>query len=334
MQEENSTSRTPNTEHRTFFARLKTKLKEYKFIYYPVHYTLVMFRSFKSFMRWQLYKYTLTFNRSGLNTTEQRPRKIIASLTSYPARIDIVHYTIASLLKQTMKPDKIILWLAESQFPDKKLPKIFKKLQACGVEIKFCPENIGSHTKYYYTVKEYPEDIVITFDDDIVYRKHVIETLYRSYLDHPECVSSMRVHKITFRPDGSISPYTDWKLEYSGVLWEGSHIWLATGVGGRLYPPHCLPTETFNKEALKNLCLRADDVWLKFMEVMNGTKVVPAYHTSSIQGFEIPDSQESALWKSNLSSGGNDTQIHAMLEAYSDWRDPSGRTLLDVIRDD
>ena len=100
-----------------------------------------------------------------------------------------------------------------------------------------------------------------------------------------------------------------------------------------LYPPHCLSSEVFNVEALKNLCLRADDIWLKFMEVMNGTKVVPAYHTSRIEGYSIPDSQEFALWKSNLSAGGNDTQIHAVLEAYSDWRDPTGKTLLEVIRD-
>ena len=66
-------------------------------------------------------------------------------------------YIIASILKQTMKPDKIILWLGREKFPDKKLPKIFDKLKACGVELRFCPEDIEPHTKYFYAMQEYLE---------------------------------------------------------------------------------------------------------------------------------------------------------------------------------
>ena len=43
--------------------------------------------------------------------------RIIVSLTTYPARVQGVWVTIASLLNQTMKPYKVILWLAEEQFP-------------------------------------------------------------------------------------------------------------------------------------------------------------------------------------------------------------------------
>ncbi len=282
-------------------------------------------------MKWQLCKLTAHFNRNGLNTTQPRNRKIIASLTSYPARLHVVPYAIASLLRQTMKPDKIILWLGQKQFPDEKLPAAFDELMACGVDVNF-REDIRAHTKYFYAVKEYPEDLVITFDDDIIYQPHIIETLYRSYLQHPECVSAMRTHRITFLPDGNIAPYSAWQWEFSGAKGQESHIWLATGVGGVLYPPHCLSGETFNIEALKKLCLRADDIWLKFMEAINGTKVVPASDDGGLQGFAIPEAQELALCTENVNEGGNDTQVHAILEAYSDWRDPNGRTLLEVIR--
>ena len=103
-------------------AHLKAWAKNQPLIYYPVHYIKSTLRNIKPFIRWQFYKHTVRFNRSGLNTTEQRPRKIIASLTSYPARINIVPYVIASILNQTMKPDKIILWLGNDRFPDEKLP--------------------------------------------------------------------------------------------------------------------------------------------------------------------------------------------------------------------
>ena len=49
---------------------------------------------------------------------------LIISLTSYPERIEFVHLAIKSLLNQAILPSKIILWLAESEFPnrEKNLP--------------------------------------------------------------------------------------------------------------------------------------------------------------------------------------------------------------------
>lgn len=46
---------------------------------------------------------------------------VIVSLTSYPVRIDTIWLTVMILLHQTEKPKKIILWLAEEQFPNKEL---------------------------------------------------------------------------------------------------------------------------------------------------------------------------------------------------------------------
>jgi len=40
-----------------------------------------------------------------------RQSRIIVSLTTYPARINSVWITVSSLLQQTMKPYKVILWL-------------------------------------------------------------------------------------------------------------------------------------------------------------------------------------------------------------------------------
>ena len=48
--------------------------------------------------------------------------KTIISLTSYPPRIDIVSQTIKSLLGQNPAPDLVVLYLAESQFPNKQIP--------------------------------------------------------------------------------------------------------------------------------------------------------------------------------------------------------------------
>ena len=311
---------------------IRYKVRKYPIIHRPAHRLVCLLRCAKSFVNWYLFKLSFKLNHNGLNTTEQRPKKIKASLTSYPGRIEIVPYAIASLLNQTMKPDKIILWLGEDKFPDKKLPKIFDELEECGVEVKFCPEDLKPHTKYFYTMKEYPEDIVITFDDDYIYSRHIIKILYESYIQHPSCVTGIYCTKMTFNHDGNIKSIADWEYAYVNSKGHESHTYFLAGVGGVLYPPHSLHPEVFNVEAMKKLCPKADDVWLKFMEVMNNTRAVPASNGNGVMGNLIPYSQEEALHYFNDHQGGNDIQIKALLEEYN--TRPEGRTLLEMMRED
>lgn len=339
---DNSDTLAPSTK--PLLSLLTHKAKQVPFIYYPVHYLHAAIRSlrfplrrFKQYIEWQTYKLFTRFDQEGLNKTESRTRYIIASLTSFPARLNIVPYVIHSLLRQTMKPDKLILWLAESQFPDRKLPKIFDKIKACGVDIEF-REDIGPHKKYFFAVKEFPEAIIITFDDDIIYDNNIIETLYKSYIEHPECVSAMRVHKIKFLDDGSIAPYSQWEGEYKHSKGLESHQFLATTGAGTLYPPGVLHNEAFNISAIKKLCPKADDIWLKFMQVMKGSKVVPASDQCVIPGKVISESRSTALYNVNVLEGYNDVQIKNLLEAYNTWPERNlnlnGKTLLEIMNED
>ena len=76
--------------------------------------------------------------------SEEREEQVIVSLTSYPARISYVHLAIKSLMLQSYKPDRIILWLAEEQFPDKKLPKKLTDLCQYGLEIIWMQDIYGN----------------------------------------------------------------------------------------------------------------------------------------------------------------------------------------------
>lgn len=58
------------------------------------------------------------FTENGVNQQQRNPR-LIVSLTSFPQRIGEIQYTLYSLLKQTCKPDAVILWLAEDEFPNR-----------------------------------------------------------------------------------------------------------------------------------------------------------------------------------------------------------------------
>lgn len=262
----------------------------------------------------------LKFNKKGLNRTETREKRIIVSLTSYPGRIHAVPATIGSLLNQTMKPDLIVLWLGEEKFPDEVLLPIYDRIRECGVEIRFKPD-LKSHTKYFYAFQEFPDDIIITVDDDLMYRNTLVEELYRSYEKHPDCVSALRVHKIRFNDDFTMKPYAEWVYEYSGAVGSKSHRYFATGVGGVLYPPHLLHPEVLNLAAIQTYCHNHDDLWLKIMEVMNDVKVVLAADSKKENNGSISGTQTSAQWKENVVDGGNDRQTQAVLCVYNNWYD-------------
>lgn len=116
-------------------------------------------------------------------------------MTTISDRIDKVWITIESLLRQTYKPDQIILWLAEDEFADMELPeKIWQQMKR-GLTVIYC-DKLKSYKKFYYTMKENPNAYVITVDDDIIYAETMVEELVKTYRDNPKSVICHRSHLI------------------------------------------------------------------------------------------------------------------------------------------
>lgn len=209
--------------------------------------------------------------RNGINEKERRPPRIIVSFTSYPERFASIPLTVKSILYQSCKPDKIILYLAREECMEQ-LPEQLLKLQQYGLEIVMVNENLKAHKKYFYSMLQYPNDIIVTIDDDIMYPKNMIKKLYQSYHAYPNCISASRVHQMKLA-NNKLCRYNDWNICYKQEYMPSD--WLfATGGGGTLYPPGILPELTFNSSYIRELCLNADDVWLKYMELMKGIKIV------------------------------------------------------------
>lgn len=205
------------------------------------------------------------------NEKEEKEQKIIVSLTSFPPRLPKLHLVIESLLRNTKKPDAIILYLTAGQVECiEKLPKKLQLLQKRGLQIKLCPDKIRSHTKYFYAIKENPNDIVITVDDDLFYRTDLIERHLKAHKQHPTAIIANWVKEIL----PTTTKYAEWP---DGTTPKLSNRFLLLGVSSVLYPPHSLHEELFNKEAIIEQCLTADDVWLSCMALLKGT---PIYFTN------------------------------------------------------
>lgn len=120
---------------------------------------------------------------------------LIVSLTSYPKRINTVHLVIKSLLYQSLHADKVILWLAPEQFPNKEkdLPQDLLDLIPQGLTIDWY-HDIKSYKKLIPALKKYPNSIIVTADDDNIYQKQWLEKLYNSYVKSP---NDIQVHRVT-----------------------------------------------------------------------------------------------------------------------------------------
>lgn len=261
------------------------------------------------------------------------PPQLIVSLTSYPARIHLVLKVLESLYAQTMQPDRILLWLAEEQFPNREAdlpPKLVDDSKEGKFVLRWCSEDLGSHKKYFYAMQEFSNDLILTVDDDTLYHPQTVQTLYHSYLKFPQAVSALRTSLCLFDNKGELLPYSLWPSFYKKVVGKPTMQLAAIGKGGVLYPPHLLDARAFDKDLMLKLCASypvpsGDDLWLKMHEALCGIPVVLA--SKELLHQEISEPHASALWiakpvsfKTNLiqairkhyEKDGEDTLLHCL----------------------
>lgn len=231
---------------------------------------------------------------------QYRKEKVIVSLASYPARINYVHIAIKSLMLQTYKPDKIILWLAKEQFPNRILPKELDDLQAYGLEIRFCETDVIGHKKYFFAVKEQLKDeLIVTFDDDIIYSKKTLARLIKKHREFPNCVVCERGQVLT--QDKLYMPGR-WRIISSVGVKKPTYSMNPSPGGGCLFPYNAMHKDATNEAKIKEYALKVDDVWNMFMCANNLTRMIKTrkYHkTFSV----ISNSQIEQLASVNI--GGN-----------------------------
>lgn len=252
-----------------------------------------------------------------LRKTERNPQ-IILSLTSYGRRTktSVVYYTLVSLLNQTLQPDRIVLCLDREKWNIDNIPDKLKSLLQYGVDIEFC-KDVKSYTKLIPCLKKYPNDILITVDDDIIYPSNLIETLYSCHQEFPTCIVCGQGSLIEKKSDGKIMNYNDWKGALSRQFYK---LLLPLGVKGVLYPPHSLYKDVINEELFMKLAPNADDLWFWMMGYLAGTKQMVIKVSKPYLSFDALYQflhKGSALTHSNSKQNMNDVQLKAILKQYS-----------------
>jgi hypothetical protein len=206
-------------------------------------------------------------------------RRVIASLTTVPDRINNLRPTIHSLLKQTRPPDEIILALPEFSIREKRPYVVPEYLsQVPRVRILRCANDWGPATKFIPVVQKElaagrGDTLVMVVDDDRVYPHDALET----YLYYSE-----RLPRAALCFRGAAMPRSlDWrdaKMIRGSELRQPQAAAVMTGCGSYLIQPRFFDESLWDYSSAPNGAFYMDDIWISGLLSRGGVKryVVPA----------------------------------------------------------
>ena len=214
--------------------------------------------------------------REVLTCLDMQKQQIVVSMTSFPEAITYAEKAIRSILVGSVLPDKLVLYLTFSRFKECRIPESLRLMSENNpvFEIRNQNVDIGPYQKLIPALRDFPEAIIVTVDDDIAYHKHMLRDLLRLHSQIPDAILAHRTKHIKIG-----KPYRSWtKYRWYDFLLKKIHrsfLNLQTGVGGVLYPPHSLRSDMMDEELFTKLAPGTDDIWFWAAAVANGFPVIP-----------------------------------------------------------
>lgn len=202
--------------------------------------------------------------------------EVVVTMTSFPPAIPFAVKAIESILQGSVLPDRVVLYVTLSEFADEKLPDDLVALAEASpiFEIRNYDRNIRSYRKLIPALIDFPEAVIVTVDDDILYHRHLLRDILRWHERYPHAVLANRAKKIKMG-----RPYRQWKkYRWYHFLTRRIHLGylnLQTGVAGVLYPPHCLKADMLDPDDFTRIAPTTDDIWFWAAAVANGTPILP-----------------------------------------------------------
>src|SRR5437764_1405795 len=209
-------------------------------------------------------------------------RRVIASLSTVPDRINDLRTTIRSLLKQTWPPDEIVLAIPEFSVREQRpyvVPKYISQLPR--VRVLRCREDYGPATKFIAAIQDElaagrENTLIMVVDDDRLYPRDALETYVHFNNQFPDAALCFR---------GAAMPSTlDWddaKMIYAKDLREPRPVAVITGCGSYLVRPRFFDGSLWNYSEAPPVAFYIDDIWISAWLSRRGVKryVVPASAT-------------------------------------------------------
>ena len=254
--------------------------------------------------------------------TDKLAEKTVVSMTSFPGAIHYASTALRSLLEGNVKPCRVVLYVTMSQFGTQGLPDEITNLtkEYDNFEVRDYGTDIRSYRKLIPALKDFPDHIIVTVDDDVRYHPDMLKKLLEMHKKYPEDVIAHRAKKIL--PE---RPYRKWpKYRWYHFLPgrdKSSFANIQTGVGGVLYPPHSLNEDMIDSDLYTRIAPTADDLWFWAASVANGRRIIPVpFGQNKPRGLGKP--KELSLKTINFKTGRdrNTEALKAILNQYPDLR--------------
>jgi hypothetical protein len=197
---------------------------------------------------------------------------VTVALTSFPARISYVARTIESLQRQSVRPARIVICLARGQFIRQLPISLRLQLRRPNVLLLWVEEDTRSFKKLVPVRRRFPEEVIVTVDDDVIYHRRFLQHLLDVAGDHPGAIVGTRGWELSVE-DGRLAPYLAARPANARSVQDRV---LLTGIGGILYPPRALAPSLLGDPLAHGICPTADDIWFWAVARVTGTSTVCA----------------------------------------------------------
>lgn len=246
--------------------------------------------------------------------------RIIVTMTSYPGRITNVSKSIfALLMKQTLPPDEIHLWLAIPQFPNKEkdLPNDLQQIISHEkVFLHWLEEDTKVHKRHEYFKIAKDEDCVFLIDDDVYYSNDLIQNVMNNHKKFSDCIICYNRYPCHIYKGKHII-YTHSAIETKPMInhnrWCGQSM-----IPAKLYPKIILDEE--HQKTRNNTSPISDECWIQPWTVYYD---IPIFHLKYNWGIDINPKINKwtglCSWSHSKDSNGyekRDNWLNAVLSAY------------------
>ena len=190
-------------------------------------------------------------------------RRVIASLSTVPDRINNLRPTIQSLLKQTRPPDEIVLAIPEFSIRERRpyvVPKYISRLPR--VRVLGCHEDWGPATKFIPLVREelaagHGDTLIMVVDDDRVYPRDALETYLHYNKQLPDAALCFRGAGMPRNLD-----WRDARMIRASELRQPQPVAVVTGCGSYLIQPTFFDESLWDYSQAPKGAFYMDDIWI------------------------------------------------------------------------
>jgi len=239
---------------------------------------------------------------------------IIVSMKTHRGRFEIAHLAVVSLLRQSLAPKELLLYVSTEDFPNREsdLTLDLLSLRAYGLRIIFLDRDNGPYDKLIHTYRTYTDSRLVTVDDDLIYPTWFLERLVAKADERDDRIVCYRARHMRKLDAEKFVTYEEW--EFATKDTPTSNIFPTNGAGS-LFPPGSLHEDVFDMDMAHKLAPLADDIWYKAMALRKGTESCMVLENSTMFP-EIEGTKPGSLW-TNHNRKHNDEKLHRVFRHYS-----------------